>query len=76
MWERCTNPGNISYKHYGARGITVCEEWREFETFLADMGERPAHRTLDRRDNDGNYERNNCRWSTASEQALNRRKRK
>ena len=59
-------------KGYG-RGITICERWRIFENFLADMGEKPEGRTIDRRDNDGNYEPGNCRWATPKEQRANQR---
>lgn len=73
MRARCYSPSNHKYGVYGARGITVCEAWRDsFEAFYRDMGDRPEGTTLGRIDNDGNYEPNNCRWETAADQAANR----
>jgi hypothetical protein len=74
MLQRCTNPKINRFMHYGGRGITVCDRWHQFENFFADMGERPPGLTLDRIDNDGNYEPSNCRWATVSEQNSNQQR--
>lgn len=73
IWDRCTRKTNKNYESYGGRGIAVCERWRVFENFLADMGEHPTGLSIDRINNDGNYEPGNCRWATNSEQQLNKR---
>jgi hypothetical protein len=71
MIQRCTNQKHQAYANYGGRGITVCERWRVFENFLADMGEHPEGLSIDRIDNDGNYEPGNCRWASALQQRHN-----
>lgn len=74
MKTRCFNPNSLDYGRYGGRGITVCDEWKDsFETFYADMGKRPEGCSLDRIDNNSNYEPSNCRWATKQEQSINRR---
>lgn len=73
MRQRCYRPTHPEYHNYGARGITVCPQWDDFATFAADMGPRPAGRSLDRIDNDGWYGPDNCRWATSIEQARNMR---
>lgn len=72
MLERCYTPGQVSYRWYGGKGITVCKRWHKFENFLKDMGEAPEGLTLDRIDNDKNYCKGNCRWATVREQMVNR----
>ena len=74
MLARCNDTSHRQFKDYGGRGITVCQAWNNsFESFLADMGERPIGTTLDRTENDGHYEPGNCRWATRTEQNRNKR---
>jgi hypothetical protein len=73
MLNRCRNPKVKEFKNYGARGIDVCPRWWKFENFKVDMGDRPFGTTLERADNQGNYDPRNCYWATRASQARNKR---
>jgi hypothetical protein len=74
MKNRCLNPNNPKYPSYGGRGIRVCERWMIYENFLSDMGFRPTGKTIERKDNDGDYCKENCVWATSKVQSRNKRR--
>jgi len=77
MVRRCTNQKADNYERYGGKGVSVCDRWLDFQNFLADMGAKPtAKHSIDRIDSSGNYEPENCRWATASQQCRNKRNNK
>ena len=76
MRSRCLNSKNLRYKDYGGREIIVCRRWRDFKTFLLDMGEKPEGLSLERKDNDKGYSPDNCKWATPMEQSNNTRRNK
>lgn len=73
MLNRCNNPQSSDYKNYGLLGVSICDEWLSFSKFVEDMGERPNGLTIDRINTYGNYTKSNCKWSTLSQQASNKR---
>ena len=73
MRQRCLSEGSTAFEYYGGRGIKICKRWDRFENFLADMGEAPPGLTLERKDNNRDYELGNCRWATRYDQIHNRR---
>jgi hypothetical protein len=73
MWRRCTQVDRHNWANYGGAGIAVCDRWRDFRAFLADMGERPEGMTLDRIDSTRDYDPTNCRWADQATQSANRR---
>lgn len=75
IWRRCHDPRCKCYKNYGGRGITLCERWHSFASFLEDMGPKPSGQrfTIERKNNDGNYEPENCKWATYKDNLSNRR---
>jgi len=73
MLNRCRSKNSKDYERYGGRGITVCKRWLRFESFYKDMGDRPEGLTIERKNNNGNYELSNCKWATQKEQCNNKR---
>ena len=73
MKQRCFNPKTPRYSSYGGRGVTICKRWLKYENFLADMGEAPTNKSIDRIRNNGNYKPDNCQWATSKQQQNNTR---